>query len=221
MKISEAWNGYGSGVFLELGLLSPTGHRHGGGEACIHFGWDWRASINRQVIVGSSSNRRLIADFLDKLTGEQIDRLELWHAGPELRICLSNGVVFETLLMVTGDPEWSIRLLNTDYIVPREGKVVLARSDSSDLKAMSPQDALECDFSKGVAGRWRARTTESDGSRPCRQCRYFVRLDASYYFFDYGVCANSLSEMDGKISRVDATCSGFEGVAFPSETSES
>jgi len=108
MRVSRAWNGYGSAICLDLGELheEPAGNRSSlCGEAAILIQWDWRAEFKAGVVVGSSSSRKSIKQFLERLEGRRINSVSLDDIGPELRIQFSNCIVIRSMVMHRADPQ--------------------------------------------------------------------------------------------------------------------
>jgi hypothetical protein len=104
MNISLAWKGYGSAIFLELGILTKektTRSFHANGEACIWLEWDWRVETDGKILFGSSNSRPAIEDGIQRLVGKKIEKIKLLGKTPELSINLSDGYIINTMAMVS------------------------------------------------------------------------------------------------------------------------
>ena len=112
MNLSNAWNGYGSAIFLEFGELSYKAkdekkYNNPRGEITIMIEWDWRAEKDASIICGSSEDNKKIELFLADLLGNKITQLRTTGRLPELEIEFSNGVTLKSFMTGIGQPEWS------------------------------------------------------------------------------------------------------------------
>jgi hypothetical protein len=113
LPISLPWEGIGSTIFLELGVLSPLENSrqfHNKGEACIDIDGEWRVEDGDKVLFGSSNSRPEIKRYLEGLSGVLIGSLSIQGEVPELVVHFSNGQILKSFMMQTGDPQWTIRL---------------------------------------------------------------------------------------------------------------
>ena len=101
MRVSCAWRGYGSALFLELGALRPmpsprqakgqTGPRHSKGVATVMIEWSWRVERARSVEVGTWSSERRINAGIKRLTGSRISDITIDGRLPELVLALTGS----------------------------------------------------------------------------------------------------------------------------------
>ena len=104
MRVSHAWRGYGSALFLELGALRPVRPRRHGkgragprppkGEATVMIEWSWRIERPRSIESGSWSSERRINGGIKRLTGSRISGITIAGRLPELVLALTGGVGF-------------------------------------------------------------------------------------------------------------------------------
>ena len=79
LKISHAWKGYGSAIFLELGPLRQQETRNNArGASTVAIYWDWRVESDLQILGGSSHTGRHIQETLKSLIGAEISAISIW-----------------------------------------------------------------------------------------------------------------------------------------------
>lgn len=203
--ISLPWKGYGSAIFLELGQLVPLrkGQNHNNGQACISIDWDWRLEKGTKVLFGSSNSRPEIARGLEDLKDKTIQGLELVGNVPELKVDISGGLCLRSMVAVTGDPEWSIRVSKGKHIYFR--KNALRIGDGADESA-SQDNAYS--IAKKTTKRWGTPIIEPKLG-DCSKCSHLVRLDGEGCFLDYGVCTKKDGNLDGCVVNVKSGCPLF------------
>lgn len=210
MKVSLAWKGIGSAVFLELGALklSDLGEKyHQKGEACIYLDFNWRLEKDKSIICGSSDSRPYINEQIKLLEDSFIETIELKGDIPELLIRYSNGMRNQTMQLMSGEPGWSVRLGNGDYLFFENGSLVLSVNDGiRDEQSVDYQK--EFDNTEIIANRW-SIPEPADKSGDCMDCVHFIYLDGDAYLLDFGVCSNAVSEFDGKAVCRTFGCSLF------------
>lgn len=207
MPVSLAWKGYGSAVFLELGLLAPadSSRQRSMGEAGITIEWDWRIEEGATVKYGSSNNRPTIKRGIESLHGVLIETIAIRGQVPELFIQFSNNQRLMTAVMITGDPEWSIRLADENWITCADGIVFVG--DGSWTKPTSVETRA-ITHAESTAKRWGKPGAEPiEGS--CDNCHWFVRIDGDFSLLDFGVCTSSASPFDGKVVNIASGCDMF------------
>jgi hypothetical protein len=204
LPISRAWKGYGSTVFLELGeLLLSEAHPKGVSQACISIDWDWRTESESKIICGSSNSGPEIANHLAMFEGETVKELVLDGSPRELNLVISSGLRLRSMSMVTGSPQWAIRFSDGIWF-SCEADALLA-SDGTDSEGMTQEEERVCAQAKQASKRWGIPAVEPK-SGCCGSCLYYVRLDGSFYFLDYGVCSSPISGFDGKVTNVKSGC---------------
>jgi hypothetical protein len=204
LPISRAWKGYGSTVFLELGdLLYSETHPKGVSEASISIDWDWRIEGESKIICGSSNSGPEIANHLAMFEGETVKELVLDGSPHELILTISNGRRLRSMSMVTGSPQWSIRFSDGIWFSCEEDE--LFASDGTHSEGMTKEEERVCSLAKVASKRWGTPVIEPKPGY-CGSCQYYVRLDGSFYFLDYGVCSSSRSAFDGKVTNVKSGC---------------
>lgn len=115
--ISEVWRGYGSAIFIEIGELSyDANSEHPHGEHTIMVEWSWRVENQFKIIVGSWSDDELINNLPKLLLGLKIKSIEFFGHSPELSIQLSNQTWFTSFMTNDGDPMWSIKSKDSQWL---------------------------------------------------------------------------------------------------------
>jgi len=116
-------------------------------------------------------------------------KTETFGEVPELLVSLSTGHRIRTTVMVTGEPEWSIRLAENEYLGVIDGEI---QKDDGTSQCSQEETLASYYAEKQVAKRWATPTIEpAIGS--CFQCSSFVRLNGHSSLLDYGVCTARLA----------------------------
>ena len=209
LAVSRPWKGYGSTIFLELGNLSPhyfKERRLGDeGEAHIEVSWDWRVENGTKILYGSSNSGPCIETGIAALMGATVEELSIVGCIPELVVQFSNGQCLRSMCMVSGEPEWCIKLPNGDYLRPRNGVLFTGK----DPTGTSKQEKAEFLLADQTAARWGTPIAEPHGGR-CMDCKWYRRLDGNGAFLSYGVCITADSPFDGRVVKDDGGCPTFK-----------
>jgi hypothetical protein len=211
MTISHPWRGYGSAVFFELGLLCERMVRRREqkyGEACIDIQWDWRLESDFKVVCGSSNSAPDIESHIRRLIGMSIAGITTLGRPSELTVELSNGLRLRSMAMVTGDPQWAIRLKDGTWLSCVRG--CLVADDGTEGERLSEEEIAVSDRAAETAKRW-GRPLAEPVHGQCRDCSHFVRLDGDFELLDYGACTSSISPFDGRITNLASGCPAFCG----------
>ena len=120
--VSHAWKGHGSAIFLELGNLenNPRGNNPNG-EQTIMIEWSWRVEDENSILVGSWSESENIDRVPKLLIGSKIENICFFGRLPELNIQLNNSHWLLTFMTEKGNPEWSIKFRNEEWLSFNEG----------------------------------------------------------------------------------------------------
>jgi len=207
LPVSLPWKGYGSTIFLELGELAPlgAGHRYNKGQACISVNWDWRVETESAVLFGSSNSGPAIGCGISGLRETTLQSLLVVGEVPEIEAQFSNGHRLYSKAMVTGDPEWSIRLPDGRYVHAKGGRICIG----SDGPAATGKEKAAFALAKRTASRWGIPSAEPKGGS-CVNCSSFVRLDGNGHLLDYGVCVMDGGPFDGHVVNRGSGCPLFQ-----------
>ncbi len=209
MPVSYPWRGYGSAVFLELGSLSfgrIGKHERQKGEACIAIEWDWRIENDNTVLGGSSSSAPDVVSLLATLRDVSIESILIDGSPPELVIQFSSRSRLRSMAMVSGDPQWTIRLPDDRWLLCRDGKVTVQDKPVSQELSVEERDVI--DRGDAAAKRW-GKPIADPMTGACRDCQSFVWLDGEFALLDYGVCAAQDSPFDGHATNLSSGCPAF------------
>jgi hypothetical protein len=177
MRISEAWKGIGTAVFLDIEPLRSTGGEEVDAPSIqTHFG-SWRVESPSEVVVGSSDSLPDIDDGIGTLTGERIEAIWLDGRLPELVVRFFNGLTLRTLTTNGGDPEWKVRLSVEGYLMCEEGELLLRGPDES--RGFTEEEREADDRSQVIADRWGTPRSDPVGGQ-CSDCAHFVWLDGDF-----------------------------------------
>ena len=115
LPVSHIWNGHGSAIFLEFGLLTPsTSRRRDGslknpkGEFTLMIEWSWRIEGRRLIWGGSWSDAERWTRLLPRLKDESVTAVSLVGRLLEIDVALSNGLHLASYMTAEGDPEWAL-----------------------------------------------------------------------------------------------------------------
>jgi len=207
LTVSLPWKGYGSAIFLELGRLAPLKpprQHHNEGDACISVEWDWRVEFGAAVLYGSSNSGPKIATGISTLQGKTIQSLLVVGQIPELVVQFSNGHCLRSMVMVTGDPEWSIKLLDGRWLYAKAGSLLMGKGGTIATEEERAVFAL----AEQAATRWGVPVAEPKRGS-CENCASFVPLDGNGHLLDYGVCIAIAGAFDGRVVNRSSGCPSF------------
>ena len=133
--VTHLWHGYGSAIFIEFGILSPTRRRDGSegnarGEMTLSIEWSWRVEGKRRVWVGSFSEKKLWERMLPKLKGSTVTAIAMFGHLGEVCVEFSNGLRLSSFMTAEGDPAWSLNNPAHVYISIVAGRLVVDARDA-------------------------------------------------------------------------------------------
>lgn len=208
LAVALPWKGWGSCIFLELGELALDSkgkdYERNKGQACIWIDWDWRVESGASVLYGSSNRGHKIERGIKTLLGTEIQSVSLVGQVPELVVRFSNGHCLRSMAMVTGDPEWTIRLSSNSWVFVKAGRLLVGEGDSGSTEEENQVLAV----AESTAARWGVPRVEPTHGR-CATCARFVQLDGEGHLFGYGACISIASPFDGRIVHSDSGCPYF------------
>ncbi|MDB2687326.1 hypothetical protein N9Y42_08950 [Mariniblastus sp.] len=204
--IAHAWKGYGSAIFFEIGELKvEKGQNNASGEHRIAIEWNWRVELGGTVLFGSSNTSPIISDRITELIGAEITSITKYGDIPELLVHLSTGHRIRTAIMVTGDPEWSIRVAGRDWLHVVDG--VLTHGPAIANLTLDKTDVFIAE--SRIADRWGCPQLDPVLGN-CIKCDCFIRLNGHGSLLDYGACTAPDSPFDGRIVNTRSGCPQFK-----------
>jgi len=205
LPISYTWKGYGSAIFIELGELTTVNRRHNAeGVSTIWVDWDWRVEVGTSVLYGSSNSRPEIKAGIDTLIGSTIQAVSLYGEVPELLVQFSNGHSLRSMVAVSGNPEWRIKLAQENYLFA-EGQILLIGNEPTDV---TDEEKAAFRVAEHTALRWGIPLAEPKLGN-CSDCTSFIYLDGEGSLLDYGTCLSFDSLFDGKVVNCKSGCPQF------------
>jgi hypothetical protein len=115
MRISHAWLGDYSALYLELGALKDnTATRRDGakrnprGEVTVYAGFQWRIEREHSIVGGSGSSPETVESITAGLVGRTISSASTWGRLPELFLDLSDDHFLLTSATSESQPEWTV-----------------------------------------------------------------------------------------------------------------
>ncbi len=157
---------------------------------------------------GSSNSGPKIEEGILGLQGTTVQELDVVGRIPEIAIQFSNGLCLRSMVMVTGHPEWSIRLPDGRRIYARNGGLCTGEGGS----VMTEEEEAGFDLAERTADRWGIPSVEPKPGL-CAVCNSFVRLDGNGHLLDYGVCTATARPFDGRAVNRSSGCPSFNSNA--------
>ena len=207
LTVSCPWLGYGSALFLELGKLQQPrdSHlKHPSGEACIMIEWDWRVENDKEILFGSSNSRPKMDKGISQLSNLKINSISLIGKPSEILVNLSNGIRLQTMAMISGGPQWSIKLIDGTWLC-YEGAFLVQKGKNEGSGGLTEEENEVMNLADETVARWKQPFIEPKLGN-CNRCKYFVQLDGEFALLDYGVCIASGSQFDGHAVSTSSGC---------------
>jgi hypothetical protein len=211
LEVSRASSGYGSAVLMDFGQLTPVtlGRRQSlRGEARLMLEWDWRFETDLGIVFGSSSSNPDLAAGLAELEGQSVVALSVEGNPPDLVVELSGGLRARSCSCREGDPRWALWLPDRTFIHCEAGVLHHLRMGEGRAEEMTEEERAEFDHAEVTAQRWGPRAVPNAPGL-CDDCVYYIRLDGTGDFLDYGVCTSPRSIFDGKVVSFRSGCAAF------------
>jgi hypothetical protein len=113
LPVSRIWQGYGSAIFLEFGIVQPRRRRDGSpgnprGEWTLMIEWSWRVEGKRRIWCGTFSDGERWPRAFSRLEGANVASVTLYGRLPEIDLGLSNGLHLLSMMTAEGDPAWKL-----------------------------------------------------------------------------------------------------------------
>jgi hypothetical protein len=113
-KISHAWLGHYSCLFLELGNLTEgkprkdgsTGNSFGEITVCLNF--CWRIEKKKSIYIGTGESVKRLENAIKELINATIVSVQTIGRLSELQIEISNSLWLTTFERYSGQPSWSV-----------------------------------------------------------------------------------------------------------------
>ena len=118
-EVTHAWRSHGSAIFLELGSLSE-GDGNSRGEQSIMIEWSWRFEGQSSILFGSFDDNEKIDKFPEIVVGKTIEKVSFFSRLSEIEIQFSDKLWLLTFATSEGDPDWSIRFKNGEWLSATE-----------------------------------------------------------------------------------------------------
>ncbi len=198
-------------MFFEPGNLAPLESKrqcYNKGEACISVQWDWRVEAESTVLYGSSNSGPKIESGIQTLQGKTIEAISVVGQVPELVVRFSNGHFLKSMVMVTGDPEWSIKLLDGRWVYVRAGNL----ASGEGVWTLSKREEAVFALAERTAARWGVPTANPMLGQ-CSACASFIPLDGNGSLLDYGCCVAETGPFDGRAVKRTSGCHAFTSEA--------
>lgn len=113
LPVSRIWQGYGSAIFFEFGVVQPRRRRDGSpgnprGEWTLMIEWSWRVEGKRRVWCGTFSDGERWPRAFKRIEGTNVASINLYGRLPEIDLGLSNGLHVLSMMTAEGDPAWKL-----------------------------------------------------------------------------------------------------------------
>lgn len=143
LSLSHVWRGYGSAIFLEFGLLTPSLRRrrdgsvgNPSGEWTLAIEWSWRIEGKRRIWCGSWSDAERWPRAFLRLRDARVASVSLVGRLPEINLALDNGLYIVSCMTAEGDPEWGLIRRSGKEITSigvLAGRLMLERQPAKDM----------------------------------------------------------------------------------------
>lgn len=207
IEVARAFQGYGSAALLDLGRLTP-GRQGRRAEALLMLEWDWRFETDSEIVFGSSSSNPDVDAGLAQLEGQRLVAVSLEGRLPELVVELSGGLRARSCSCREGDPRWGLRLPDETWLHFVEGVLQHTRLENVMPWELPAEERAAFDHARATAERWGDKAVPG-ALGCCNDCAYYVRLDGTGNFLDYGVCSSPRSLFDGRVVSFRSGCAAF------------
>jgi hypothetical protein len=112
-QVTRIWQGYGSAIFAEFGVLQSRRKRDGQpgsprGEWTLMIEWSWRVEGKRRIWCGTWSDGERWPRAFSRLQGRTVASILLKGRLPEIDLGLDNGLHLVSMMTAEGDPEWAL-----------------------------------------------------------------------------------------------------------------
>ena len=111
------------------------------------------------------------------------------------------------MTMESGDPWWTIRLLDGNRLFCEAGSIIQI-SGESETSERSDEEKKVMDFANQCEERWGDPRIDPIAGE-CKKCQFFRFIDMDF-MVGYGVCANADSGLDGRVVSVVSGCPSFQ-----------
>jgi hypothetical protein len=111
--VTHIWQGYGSAIFVEFGVLQSRKKRDGQpgsprGEWTLMIEWSWRVEGKRRIWCGSWSDSERWLRAFSRLQSRTVASISLNGRLPEIDLGLDNGLHLLSMMTAEGDPAWAL-----------------------------------------------------------------------------------------------------------------
>ncbi|MBI2418773.1 MAG: DUF3027 domain-containing protein [Ignavibacteriales bacterium] len=212
--VSLAWKGHGTALFLEIGMLRALKDRNQNipdGEVCISPDFEWRIEFEKRVLCGSSNWIPFIEEKLKMLEGLEILGISVDPVTLELEIKLTNDLIVRAIKLTKGDPDWTIRYLDDNYISVENSCLFYQNDNDPPDEVDGELEAREKEIIRHgheTYDRWSAITLAPKRGK-CDDCKFYIRIDSDSFINDFGICSNQYSAFDGKAVYSSSGCPAF------------
>ena len=125
LRVSRAWRGHGSVVFLELGKLRKVlSGRNPKGDATIMIEWSWRIETAGGIRSGSWSSERRLSNGISDLQGRRVVAVTVAGRLPEVEVELTGGRWLRSFMTDQGQPAWAVFLTDGTWLCVERSHVV-------------------------------------------------------------------------------------------------
>jgi hypothetical protein len=159
---------------------------------------------NSQTLVGDLDNEKPIGEVLERFSGQKVIAINCLGDNADLRVSFGNGMAVEMLEASGINPTWSVSGPDCEAEAGPGPQWHAYRS--SPMTAYEERRSLH---SQECRTRWKGRTPTDSSLGQCRDCAYYLPLRGEWYFWDFGLCSNPLSGVDGNVVQVKGGCQEF------------
>ncbi|AFM40484.1 Protein of unknown function (DUF3027) [Desulfosporosinus acidiphilus SJ4] len=199
------------GNVLCIGLGERVYYTHPSLRDVFRGEWDirsynsaWRLVKDNQIICGYYDLQEESGPKLELLIGHKLIDIKKIS-------CLDVGFIFDDGFEIDFLGQSSSgRIL--EILLPGDINLELKNSEwiqyisDEKITGLSNEELLISEYSKRCHKRWETLIPQKKSINYCDKCSYFRPISGQFYFWDYGLCSNELSEQDGKVVNVRYGC---------------
>ena len=171
----------------------------------------WRIMKSGSVLTGQYDCvdwERGIEAALSALRGLKLAKIEFSSTFPDAAFIFDGDVVVDLRSTSKQNVAWSARAPATPWVEVGPGQAWREISPDEPLEIQAAQREF-MEYANAFGQRWRSRVAAHAGVDKCGRCAHWRGLTGGFYFWDFGVCANARSNMDGQLVGVKSGCDWF------------
>jgi hypothetical protein len=167
----------------------------------------WRILRNTEILTGFYDAEASVNSVLKTLVDARITKVDFGSSVLDLHITFDNSITIEIFGNSAKDYSWELKTPNG--FIEAHASNQLIKVDPDFIDELTPSEKEMSIHAEACSKRWELVTPASAKEKTCKECIYYRPLEGEFYFWDYGLCSNPLSAVDGKVVNVCSSCDNF------------